>query len=211
VPAYVGHAAVCTCKERADHQSAASSAPLSDPANFYIDPSTGKSKLKKHRRPCGRTRGYNSIRETDNVANSHVQLAPNSLDPAVSQVDSCSAFRTLYPSPWTTGPTSATSFQTPITSENLLGTVGLRHAARYDHQLSFMSCHSSRTPQQRAASCWEDGKSAAITQFQTGNPCGIAFNNDYVGVGQDGSMDASTSGLPLRRFQAIVLAASIGP
>src|SRR5437773_9372683 len=40
---------------------------------------------------------------------------------------------------------------------------------------------------------------SGITQFQTGNPCGIAVNNDYVGVGPpDGSMDASTSGLPYR-------------
>src|SRR6266852_3480528 len=37
---------------------------------------------------------------------------------------------------------------------------------------------------------------SGITQFQTGSPCGIAVNNDYVGVGQDGAMDTSTSGLP---------------
>src|SRR5258708_20962654 len=37
---------------------------------------------------------------------------------------------------------------------------------------------------------------SGITQFQTGSPCGIAVNNDYVGVGQDGAMDTSTSALP---------------
>src|SRR6266513_1076395 len=42
---------------------------LHDPANFYIDPSTGQSKLKNidALRPY---KGYNSIRETDNVAKS---------------------------------------------------------------------------------------------------------------------------------------------
>ena len=28
---------------------------------------------------------------------------------------------------------------------------------------------------------------AGTTQFQTGTPCGVGANNDYAGVGEDGS------------------------
>ncbi len=166
---------------------------LHDPANFYIEPSTGQSKLKNidALRPY---KGYNSIRETDNVANSKynsLQIAWNrrfsgglmfGVSYTLSKtMDNGSNQRDIVPD----------TYYIP----NLWGPsdYDTRHVMtiNYLYELPFLK--NSSTLIGKLLGGWQV---SGITQFQTGNPCGIAFNNDYVGVGQDGSMDASTNGLP---------------
>jgi predicted heme/steroid binding protein len=166
---------------------------LHDSANFYIDPSTGQSKLKNidALRPY---KGYNSIRETDNVANSMY----NSLQVAWNRRFSGGLmFGVSYTLSKTMDDGSNQRDIVPDTYyiRNLWGPsdYDARHVMtiNYLYELPFFKNNSTMSG--KLLGGWQI---SGITQFQTGNPCGIAFNNDYVGVGQDGSMDASTSGLP---------------
>ncbi len=166
---------------------------LFDPANFYIDPSTGKSKLKNidALRPY---KGYNSIRETDNVANSMY----NSLQIAWNRRFSGGLmFGVSYTLSKTMDDGSNQRDIVPDTYyiRNLWGPsdYDTRHVMTVNYLYELPLFKNSSTLTGKLLGGWQI---SGITQFQTGNPCGIAFNNDYVGVGQDGSMDASTSGLP---------------
>src|SRR5712691_1269402 len=166
---------------------------LTDPANFYIDPSTGQSKLKNidALRPY---KGYNSIRETDNVANSmynSLQIAWNrrfsgglmfGVSYTLSKtMDDGSNQRDIVPDAYYV--------------RNLWGPsdYDARHVMTINYLYELPFFKNASTMGGKLLGGWQI---SGITQFQTGNPCGIAFNNDYAGVGQDGSMDASTSGLP---------------
>jgi len=167
---------------------------LSDPANFYIDPSTGKSKLKNidALRPY---KGYNSIRETDNVANSMY----NSLQIAWNRRFSGGLmFGVSYTLSKTMDNGSNQRDIVPDTYyiRNLWGPsdYDTRHVMTINYLYELPFFRNSSTLGGKLLGGWQV---SGITQFQTGNPCGIAVNNDYVGVGPpDGSMDASTNGLP---------------
>jgi hypothetical protein len=167
---------------------------LSDPANLYIDPSTGKSKLKNidALRPY---KGYNSIRETDNVANSMY----NSLQIAWNRRFSGGLmFGVSYTLSKTMDDGSNQRDIVPDTYyvRNLWGPsdYDTRHVMTINYLYELPFFRNSSTLGGKLLGGWQV---SGITQFQTGNPCGIAVNNDYVGVGPpDGSMDASTNGLP---------------
>src|SRR5882724_1488893 len=167
---------------------------LSDPANFYIDPSTGQSKLKNidALRPY---KGYNSIRETDNVANSMY----NSLQIAWNRRFSGGLmFGVSYTLSKTMDNGSNQRDIVPDTYDirNLGGPsdYDARHVMTINYFYELPIFKNSSTLGGKLLGGWQI---SGITQFQTGNPCGIAFNEDYAGVGPpDGSMDASTNGLP---------------
>src|SRR5258708_17052140 len=87
----------------------------------------------------------------------------------------------------------------PYYVSNLWGTsdYDTRHVMAINYLYEFPIFKNSSTLSGKLLGGWQI---SGITQFQTGNPCGIAFNNDYVGVGQDRAMDASTNGLPYGGF-----------
>src|SRR5690242_6702727 len=140
-------------------------------------------------------KGYNSIRETNNVASStynSLQVTWNrrfssglmfGLAYTLSKsMDSGSNQRDIVPDTYNVA--------------NLWGPSDFdtRHVfvANYLYELPFF-----RNPQSILGKVLGGWQVSGITQFQTGQPCGIAVNNDYAGVGQDGNMDASVNGIDL--------------
>ena len=139
-------------------------------------------------------KGYNSIRETDNVANSMY----NSLQIAWNRRFSGGLmFGVSYTLSKTMDDGSNQRDIVPDTYyiRNLWGPsdYDTRHVMTINYLYELPFFKNASTMSGKLLGGWQI---SGITQFQTGNPCGIAFNNDYVGVGQDGSMDASTNGLP---------------
>jgi hypothetical protein len=139
-------------------------------------------------------KGYNSIRETDNVANSMY----NSLQIAWNRRFSGGLmFGVSYTLSKTMDNGSNQRDIVPDTYyiRNLWGPsdYDARHVMTINYLYELPFFKNSSTLSGKLLGGWQI---SGITQFQTGNPCGIAVNNDYVGVGQDGSMDASTNGLP---------------
>jgi hypothetical protein len=139
-------------------------------------------------------KGYNSIRQTDNIATSlynSLQLTWNrrfadGLMIGVSytfskSMDNGSNQRDIVPDTYDTS--------------NLWGPSDFdtRHVMtiNYLYELPFF-----RHQQNLVGKVLGGWQVSGITQFQTGQPCGIAVNNDYAGVIQDGAMDSNTIGLP---------------
>jgi hypothetical protein len=133
-------------------------------------------------------KGYNSIRQTDNVARSmynSLQLSANKrfargllfgVSYTLSKtMDDGSAQRDIIPDTYYAG--------------NLWGQSGLdvRHVfvANYMYELPFF--RNQNTFAGKALGGWQI---SGITQFQTGTPCQVVSNNDYAGVGQDGNWDS---------------------
>jgi hypothetical protein len=139
-------------------------------------------------------KGYNSIRETDNVANSMY----NSLQIAWNRRFSGGLmFGVSYTLSKTKDNGSNQRDIVPDTYyiRNLWGPsdYDARHVMTINYLYELPIFKNSSTLSGKLLGGWQV---SGITQFQTGSPCGIAVNNDYVGVGQDGAMDTSTSGLP---------------
>jgi hypothetical protein len=139
-------------------------------------------------------KGYNSIRETDNVASSIYNSLQLTWTRRFSKGLMFSAAYTLSKS------TDSGSNQRDIVPDtydvsNLWGPSDFdtRHVfvLNYLYELPFF-----RNQQNFLGKILGGWQVSGITQFQTGNPCGIAVNNDYAGVGQDGNMDANNIGLP---------------
>jgi len=190
--AYVGRRGLHLQREADINQPPVSA--LSDPANFFVDPADGKTKLKNI--DAIRTyKGYNSIRETDNVASSmynSFQLSwtrrfAAGLMFGVSytlskSMDNGSNQRDIVPDTYYTKNLWAPSdFDT-------------RHVMTINYLYEFPFFRSQHNLAGKVLGGWQV---SGITQFQSGNPCGVAVNNDYAGVGQDGSLDVSTIGNPL--------------
>ncbi len=140
-------------------------------------------------------KGYNSIRETDNVASSMYNSFQLSFNRRFAQGLMLGASYTLSKS-MDDGSNQRDILPDTYYARNMWGPsdYDTRHVAviNYMYELPFFrSAHNS------AGKLLGGWQISGITQFQTGNPCGVAVNNDYVGVGQDGSMDASTNGLTL--------------
>ncbi|HKW97587.1 MAG TPA: carboxypeptidase regulatory-like domain-containing protein [Bryobacteraceae bacterium] len=134
-------------------------------------------------------KGYNSIRETDNIASStynSLQVAWNrrfakglafGIAYTLSKsMDNGSAQRDIIPDTYYAG--------------NLWGQSDFdaRHvfAANYLYDLPFFRGQNNLVG--RLLGGWQI---SGITQLQTGTPCSVGVNNDYAGVGQDGSMSCT--------------------
>lgn len=133
-------------------------------------------------------KGYNSIRESDNVASSLY----NSLQLSVNKRFSNNfLFGAAYTLSKMSDNGSAQRDIIPNTydASNLWSTSALdvRHvlAINYLYELPFL--RNSHNIAGKALGGWQI---SGITQFQTGTPCTVVSNNDYAGVGQDGNWDS---------------------
>jgi hypothetical protein len=132
-------------------------------------------------------KGYNSIRMTDNVSRSMYSSLQVSLTKRFSR-----GFSGGFAYTWSKS-TDFGSAQRDIipNTYNAAGMYGLSDfdvthifIANYLYELPFFRDASKMTG--KILGGWQI---SGITQFQTGTPCGVAVNNDYVGVGQDGSFN----------------------
>jgi carboxypeptidase family protein len=186
---YVGRRGVHLQREADINQPPVSA--LTDPANFFVDPSDGKTKLKNINafRPY---LGFGSIRQTDNVANSlynALQVTWNrrysgGLMFGVSytlskSMDNGSNQRDVVPNTY-----DVSSLWGPSEFD-------ARHILvfNYLYDLPFFKDHSKLTGKLLGA--WQI---SGVTQFQTGQPCGIAEAKDYAGVGLDSNFGCGTNG-----------------
>jgi Carboxypeptidase regulatory-like domain/TonB-dependent Receptor Plug Domain len=134
-------------------------------------------------------KGYNSIRETDNIASSlynSLQITWNKrfthgfafgVSYTLSKsMDNGSAQRDIIPNTYD--------------ASNLWGysDFDARHVfiANYIYELPFFKNQNNFAG--KALGGWQI---SGITQFQTGTPCSVGVNTDYAGVGQDGSMSCT--------------------
>ncbi len=132
-------------------------------------------------------KGYNSIRETDNVASSTYNSLQLSANKRFSKgllfgvaytysksMDSGSAQRDIIPDTYD--------------AHNMWGlsSFDVTHilAINYLYELPFF-----RNDTHLAGRILGGWQISGITQFQTGTPCAIVSNNDYAGVGVDGNMN----------------------
>jgi hypothetical protein len=131
-------------------------------------------------------KGYNSIRESDNIANTmynSLQLSFN------RRFTNGFAFGMAYTLSKAMDDGSAQRDIIPNTydAHNLWGQADfdVRHIMiiNYIYELPFM-----KKQHNMAAKVIGGWQLSGITQFQTGTPSSVASSNDYAGVGQDGSM-----------------------
>src|SRR5712664_2796132 len=139
-------------------------------------------------------KGYNSIRQTDNVASSIY----NSLQVSWSRRFSGGLmFGVSYTLSKTMDDGSSQRDIVPDTyyTRNLWAPsdYDTRHVMTINYLYEFPFFRSQHNLAGKVLGGWQV---SGITQFQTGQPCGIAVNNDYAGAGQDGAMDNNTIGLP---------------
>ncbi len=150
-------------------------------ATVLANPGVNLDALRPHK-------GYNSIRETDNVASSmynSLQLSANkrfskNLLFGVAYTyshmnDSGSAQRDIIPDTYN--------------GNNLWGTSGLdvTHVLTINYLYELPFFHGQNNLAAKLLGGWQI---SGITQFQTGTPCSVFANNDYAGVGQDGNWDS---------------------
>jgi hypothetical protein len=164
---------------------------LTDPANFFVDPSDGKTKLKNINafRPY---LGFGSIRRTDNVANSmynSLQVAWNrrfvdGLQFGVSytlskSMDDGSNQRDVIPNTYDPGMMWGPS---EFDARHIL-------VFSYLYDLPLFKNRSSLSG--KLLGGWQI---SGVTQFQTGQPCGAAHATDYAGVGLDSNFNCGVNG-----------------
>ena len=164
---------------------------LTDPANFFVDPADGKTKLKNINafRPY---LGFGSIRQTDDVANSmynSLQIAWNrrysgGLQFGVSytlskSMDNGSNQRDVVPD---TYDVSMLWGPSEFDARHIL-------VLNYLYDLPFFKNHSTLSG--KLLGGWQI---SGVTQFQTGLPCGATEAKDYAGVGLDSNFGCGTNG-----------------
>src|SRR5713226_8582538 len=164
---------------------------LTDPANFFVDPADGKTKLKNINafRPY---LGFGSIRQSDNAANSmynSLQIAWNrrysgGLQFGVSytlskSMDDGSNQRDVVPD---TYDVSMLWGPSEFDARHIL-------VLNYLYDLPFFKNHSTLSG--KLLGGWQI---SGVTQFQTGLPCGATEAKDYAGVGLDSNFGCGTSG-----------------
>ncbi|HEY2015424.1 MAG TPA: TonB-dependent receptor, partial [Bryobacteraceae bacterium] len=133
-------------------------------------------------------KGYNSIRESDNVASSiynSLQISANKrfskgllfgvAYTLSSMKDDGSAQRDIIPDTYNAHNLWATS------------ALDVRHILTINYLYELPFFHNQNNFAGKVLGGWQ---LSGITQFQTGTPCAIVSNNDYAGVGQDGNWDS---------------------
>jgi hypothetical protein len=183
---------------------------LTDPANFFVDPSDGQTKLKNINafRPY---LGFGSIRQTDNVANSQYNALQVSWNRRFSSgllfgvsytlsksMDNGSNQRDVVPDTYDTsmlwGPSEFDA----------------RHivAINYLYDLPFFKNHSTMSG--KLLGGWQI---SGITQFQTGLPCSITgpSTNDYAGVGAEANYGCGQNGQYWVKFGDPKIVGTFGP
>jgi hypothetical protein len=162
--------------------------PRPEVVNAFRDPNTGKlpSNLPGLLDSLRPYQGYNSIRETDNVAKSMY----NSLQVSFNKRFSHNlAFGLAYTLSKTMDDGSGPRDIIPDTyyAHNLWSQsdFDVRHIfiANYIYELPFFRNQNNVVG--KVLGGWQ---LSGIVQAQTGTPSSVAVNTDYVGVGQDGSM-----------------------
>jgi len=164
---------------------------LTDPANFFVDPSDGKTKLKNINafRPY---LGFGSIRQTDNAANSmynSLQVAWNrrfadGLQFGVSytlskSMDDGSNQRDVIPNTYDPkmlwGPSEFDA----------------RHILVFSYLYDLPIFKNRSNLSGKVLGGWQI---SGVTQFQTGQPCGAAHATDYARVGLDSNFGCGVNG-----------------
>ena len=132
-------------------------------------------------------KGYNSIRETDNVARSLYNSLQLSWNKRFSHGFTGGVSYTLSKS-MDDGSAQRDIIPNTYNAANLWGQsdFDVRHIfiANYIYELPFF-----RDANRMSGKMLGGWQISGITQFQTGTPCGVAVGNDYAGVGQDGSFN----------------------
>jgi len=132
-------------------------------------------------------KGYNSIRQTDNVASSiynSLQLSANKrfthgllfgVSYTLSQSkDDGSAQRDIIPNTYDAHNMWGNSF------------FDVRHVLVINYMYELPFFHEGNSWRHKLIGGWQV---SGITQFQTGTTCTVMRNNDYAGVGVDGNLD----------------------
>ena len=131
-------------------------------------------------------KGYNSVRQTDNIARSIYNSLQLSWTRRFSRSFGFSAAYTLSKA-MDDGSAQRDIIPDTYFAHNLWGQAyfDVRHIfiASYIYELPFFRNQSNLTG--KLLGGWQ---LSGITQFQTGTPSSVAVSTDYVGVGQDGSM-----------------------
>jgi predicted heme/steroid binding protein len=131
-------------------------------------------------------KGYNSIRETDNIANSIYNSLQVSWNRRFARGFGFGMAYTLSKS-MDDGSAQRDIIPNTYDAHNLWGQsdFDVRHIMiiNYIYELPFMK--NQHNLASKIVGGWQ---LSGITQFQTGTPSSVASSNDYAGVGQDGSM-----------------------
>lgn len=134
-------------------------------------------------------KGCNSIRETDNVASSMYNSLQVSWNRRFANGFSFGVAYT-YSKSMDDGPAQRDIIPDTYDAHNLWGLsdFDVTHIlmVNYLYELPFFRDHSKLSG--KLLGGWQI---SGISQFQTGTPCSVAKNNDYAGVGQDGSMSCA--------------------
>jgi hypothetical protein len=132
-------------------------------------------------------KGYNSIRETDNVASSIYHSLQVSANKRFSKGLLFGAAYTLSKS-MDNGSAQRDILPNTYDAHNMwaLSSFDVTHilTINYLYELPFLRNNTHLAG--RILGGWQI---SGITQFQTGTPCSIISNNDYAGVGIDGNMN----------------------
>jgi hypothetical protein len=131
-------------------------------------------------------KGYNSIRETDNVASSLYSSLQVSYNKRFGH-GFMGGFAYTLSRAWDDGSAQRDIIPDTYYAHNLWGQADfdVRHIfiANYIYELPFFK--NQHNALGKALGGWQF---SGIVQFQTGTPSSVAVGTDYVGVGQDGSM-----------------------
>jgi hypothetical protein len=136
-------------------------------------------------------KGYNSIRETDNVASSIYNSLQLSWNRRFSQGFQFGAAYT-YSKSMDSGSNQRDIIPNTYDASNLWGPseFDARHIfiVNFLYELPFL--RSQNTLPGKILGGWQI---SGIFQAQTGTPCNVGLSNDYAGVGQDGSFGCSNN------------------
>jgi hypothetical protein len=186
---YVGRRGVHLQREADINQPALSA--LTDPANFFVDPSDGKTKRKNINafRPY---LGFGSIRQTDNVANSLYNALQVTWNRRYSGGLMFGVSYTLSKS-MDNGSNQRDVVPNTYDPQVLWGPseFDARHifVFNYLYDLPIFKNHSSLSG--KLLGGWQI---SGVTQFQAGLPCGVAGGSDYAGVGLDSNFGCGVNG-----------------
>jgi hypothetical protein len=135
-------------------------------------------------------KGYNSIRETDNIASTLYNAFQLTWNKRFSSGLMFGFSYTLSRS-WDNGSAQRdiipdTYYATNLWAQSDFDT---RHIAVINYLYDIPLFRSQHNVAAKLLGGWQI---SGITQFQTGQPSSVGVNNDYAGVGQDGSMGTLT-------------------
>jgi hypothetical protein len=138
-------------------------------------------------------KGYNSIRETDNVATSRYNSLQATWNKRFAKGSMFGASYTFAHSQ-DDGSAQRDVIPNSYNAHNLWADsqFDVRHilVINYLYELPFFRNGSTLTG--KLLGGWQI---SGITQFQTGTPCSTISNNDFAGVGQDGNVDGNSGNI----------------